>query len=266
MKKHKSSLPSNFIKDIIYEDLKEGRYNKVHTRFPPEPNGYLHVGHAKAICINFGIAKEYNGPCNLRFDDTNPIKEEQEYIDSIEEDIRWLGFDWEDREYFASDYFEKLYDYAIKLTDTTLEQLDKQGNWPTLQKILDSAIFIAKKKDLKSNILRYQYALSRVLYHMAQYSDAIKLGENALILAEKLEDQAHQADINGHLGSVWRFEGDRKQAISYIRKAEELNLKLDNPVNRGKNLFLRAIIEHGMGHLSKARELYDLIVEMVKNE
>lgn len=115
MKKHKSSLPSNFIKDIIDEDLKEGRYNKVHTRFPPEPNGYLHIGHAKAICINFSIAKEYNGPCNLRFDDTNPIKEEQEYIDSIEEDIRWLGFDWEDREYFASDYFEKLYDYAIKL-------------------------------------------------------------------------------------------------------------------------------------------------------
>ncbi len=115
MKKHKSSLPSNFIKDIIDEDLKDGRYNKVHTRFPPEPNGYLHIGHAKAICINFSIAKEYNGPCNLRFDDTNPIKEEQEYIDSIEEDIRWLGFDWEDREYFASDYFEKLYDYAIKL-------------------------------------------------------------------------------------------------------------------------------------------------------
>ncbi|MBA7627856.1 Glutamine--tRNA ligase [subsurface metagenome] len=115
MKKHKSSLPSNFIKDIIDEDLKEGRYNKVHTRFPPEPNGYLHIGHAKAICINFSIAKEYNGPCNLRFDDTNPIKEEQEYIDSIEEDIRWLGFDWEDREYFASDYFEKLYEFAIKL-------------------------------------------------------------------------------------------------------------------------------------------------------
>lgn len=115
MKKHKSSLPSNFIKDIIDEDLKTGRYDKVHTRFPPEPNGYLHIGHAKAICINFGIAEEYNGPCNLRFDDTNPIKEEQEYINSIEEDIRWLGFDWEDREYFASDYFEKLYDYAIKL-------------------------------------------------------------------------------------------------------------------------------------------------------
>jgi len=160
----------------------------------------------------------------------------------------------------------KEHDYAIKLTDTTLEQLDNQGNWPTLQKILDSAIFIANTKDLKSNIIRYQYALSRVLYHMALYSDAIKLGEKALILAERLEDQAQQAEINGHLGSVWRFEGDRKQAISYIRKAEELNLKLDNPVNRGKNLFLRAIIEHGMGHLSKARELYDLIVEMVKNE
>lgn len=115
MKKHKSSLPSNFIKDIIDEDLKDGRYNKVHTRFPPEPNGYLHIGHAKAICINFGIAEEYNGPCNLRFDDTNPMKEEQEYIDSIKEDIRWLGFDWEDREYYASDYFEKLYEFAIKL-------------------------------------------------------------------------------------------------------------------------------------------------------
>ena len=115
MKKHKSSLPSNFIKDIIDEDLKTGRYNQVHARFPPEPNGYLHIGHAKAICINFGIAEEYSGLCNLRFDDTNPIKEEQEYIDSIKKDIRWLGFDWEDREYFASDYFEKLYEYAIKL-------------------------------------------------------------------------------------------------------------------------------------------------------
>jgi len=115
MKNHKSSLPSNFIKDIINEDLKTGRYDRVHTRFPPEPNGYLHIGHAKAICINFGMAEEYNGLCNLRFDDTNPMKEEQEYIDSIEEDIRWLGFDWEDREYFASDYFEKLYEFAIKL-------------------------------------------------------------------------------------------------------------------------------------------------------
>jgi glutaminyl-tRNA synthetase len=115
MSKKDTNLPPNFIKDIIDEDLKTGRYNHVHTRFPPEPNGYLHIGHAKAICINFEIAEEYNGLCNLRFDDTNPIKEEQEYIDSMKEDIRWLGFDWEDREYYASDYFEKLYEYAIKL-------------------------------------------------------------------------------------------------------------------------------------------------------
>ncbi len=116
MSKNDLTRPSNFIKEIISEDLKTNRYDgKVHTRFPPEPNGYLHIGHAKAICINFVIAEEYNGPCNLRFDDTNPMKEEQEYIDSIKEDIRWLGFDWEDREYYASDYFEKLYEYAIKL-------------------------------------------------------------------------------------------------------------------------------------------------------
>jgi glutaminyl-tRNA synthetase len=115
MSKKDINLPPNFIKDIIDEDLKTGRYDHVHTRFPPEPNGYLHIGHAKAICINFGIAEEYNGIYNLRFDDTNPIKEEQEYIDSMKEDIRWLGFDWEDREYYASDYFETLYEYAIKL-------------------------------------------------------------------------------------------------------------------------------------------------------
>jgi len=115
MSRNDINLPPNFIKDIIDEDLKTGRYDHVHTRFPPEPNGYLHIGHAKAICINFGIAEEYNGLYNLRFDDTNPIKEEQEYIDSMKEDIRWLGFDWEDREYYASDYFEILYEYAIKL-------------------------------------------------------------------------------------------------------------------------------------------------------
>ncbi|MBL7191155.1 glutamine--tRNA ligase/YqeY domain fusion protein [bacterium] len=108
--------PVNFIKNIIREDLKinknEGR---IHTRFPPEPNGYLHIGHAKAICLNFGIAEEFGGLCNLRFDDTNPVKEEQEYIDSIIKDIKWLGFDWGDRLYFASDYFDTLYEYAVKL-------------------------------------------------------------------------------------------------------------------------------------------------------
>jgi glutaminyl-tRNA synthetase len=110
-------ITSNFIRDIIDEHLKTGKYQgKVNTRFPPEPNGYLHIGHAKSICLNFGIARDYNGKCNLRFDDTNPTKEEQEYVDSIKEDVRWLGFDWEDREYYASDYFEQLYEYALQLT------------------------------------------------------------------------------------------------------------------------------------------------------
>ena len=106
----------NFIEAIIEADLASGKHEgRVHTRFPPEPNGYLHVGHAKSICLNFGLAAKYGGKCNLRFDDTNPIKEEQEYIDSIQEDIRWLGFDWEDRLFFASDYFEQLYEWAVKL-------------------------------------------------------------------------------------------------------------------------------------------------------
>jgi glutaminyl-tRNA synthetase len=105
--------PSNFIKEIINEDLKNGKNEgRVHTRFPPEPNGYLHIGHAKSICLNFGLAKEYNGLCNLRFDDTNPSKEDTEYVDSIQDDVRWLGFDWDDRMYYASDYFEKLYEFA----------------------------------------------------------------------------------------------------------------------------------------------------------
>lgn len=109
----------NFIQDIINEDLKSGRFDRVHTRFPPEPNGYLHIGHAKAICIDFGIAAANNGLCNLRLDDTNPTKEDTEYVDSIMEDIRWLGFDWDDRLYYASDYFDQLYEYA--------EQLVKMG-------------------------------------------------------------------------------------------------------------------------------------------
>jgi len=105
--------PSNFIRHIIAEDLRQNKNNgRVHTRFPPEPNGYLHVGHAKSICLNFGIAAEFNGKCNLRFDDTNPEKESLEYIEAIMADVRWLGFDWEDRLYYASDYFERLYEYA----------------------------------------------------------------------------------------------------------------------------------------------------------
>ena len=107
---------TNFITDIIDEDLRTGRYDgRVHTRFPPEPNGYLHIGHAKSICLNFGIAGQYGGKGNLRFDDTNPLKEEQEYIDSIIQDVRWLGFDWEDRLFYASDYFDQLYEWAVQL-------------------------------------------------------------------------------------------------------------------------------------------------------
>ncbi|HUT62377.1 MAG TPA: glutamine--tRNA ligase/YqeY domain fusion protein [Anaerolineae bacterium] len=111
-----SARPSNFIRDIIDEDLKANKNNgRVHTRFPPEPNGYLHIGHAKSICLNFGLAIEYHGLCNVRFDDTNPCKEEAEYVESIIEDVRWLGFDWEDRLFYASDYFEKLYEFAVQL-------------------------------------------------------------------------------------------------------------------------------------------------------
>jgi len=108
--------PSNFIRDIVDADIQNGKNGgRVHTRFPPEPNGYLHIGHAKAICISFGIARDYKGLCNLRFDDTNPEKEEVEYVDSIREDVHWLGFDWEKREYYASDYFEQLHQHAITL-------------------------------------------------------------------------------------------------------------------------------------------------------
>jgi len=107
---------SDFIRDIIREDIRTNKHGgRVHTRFPPEPNGYLHIGHAKSICLNFGVAEEFGGLCNLRYDDTNPLKESIEYVEAIRRDVRWLGFDWGDREYYASDYFEQLYDYAVQL-------------------------------------------------------------------------------------------------------------------------------------------------------
>ena len=113
---NKPETKSNFIRDIIDDDLKTDKYKgRVHTRFPPEPNGYLHIGHAKSICLNFGLAADYKGLCNLRFDDTNPEREEIEYVESIKGDVRWLGFDWEDRLYHASDYFEPLYNFAVEL-------------------------------------------------------------------------------------------------------------------------------------------------------
>ncbi len=120
---------TDFIRDIIAEDEKTGKHDgRVHTRFPPEPNGYLHIGHAKSICLNFGIAEEReNALYNLRFDDTNPTKEDQEYVDSIQEDVRWLGFDWEDRLYFASDYFEQMYDFAVQLINDGKAYVDDQS-------------------------------------------------------------------------------------------------------------------------------------------
>src|SRR5438477_2576599 len=108
--------PRHFIQQIIDEDNQTGKFGgRVHTRFPPEPNGYLHIGHAKSICLNFGLAREFGGKCNLRFDDTNPSKEEQEYVDSIMDDVRWLGFQWHDKPYYASDYFDQLYEWAEQL-------------------------------------------------------------------------------------------------------------------------------------------------------
>ncbi|GAI27038.1 unnamed protein product, partial [marine sediment metagenome] len=106
----------DFVRTIVAEDLKTDKWHsRVQTRFPPEPNGYLHIGHAKSICLNFGIAAEFGGKCNLRFDDTNPTKEEEEYVESIMQDVKWLGWDWEDRLFFASDYFEQMYEYAVQL-------------------------------------------------------------------------------------------------------------------------------------------------------
>ncbi len=149
MTEQKDSLPSasaenvkslNFIQSIIEDDLRAGKnQGRVHTRFPPEPNGYLHIGHAKSICLNFGIAQQYNGLCNLRFDDTNPLKEDIEYVEAIKEDVKWLGFDWEDREFYASDYFETLYEYAVKLIengkayvcDLSAEQISIDRQTPT---------------------------------------------------------------------------------------------------------------------------------------
>lgn len=117
----------NFIETIIEEDIKNNKHGgRIHTRFPPEPNGYLHIGHAKSICLNFGLADKYNGKCNLRFDDTNPTKEEEEYVNSIIEDIKWLGFDWEDRLFYASDYFDQIYEWAVKLIREGKAYVDDQ--------------------------------------------------------------------------------------------------------------------------------------------
>src|SRR5215216_4361345 len=117
----------NFLEEIIEEDLKSGKYKSIVTRFPPEPNGYLHIGHASSICLNFGLTKKYPGYTNLRFDDTNPVTEETEYVESIKDDIRWLGFEWKN-EHYASDYFGQLYRYAIKLINKGLAYVDDSSS------------------------------------------------------------------------------------------------------------------------------------------
>ena len=119
MSETNSTASGDFIRDIVRQDILNNKNGgRVQTRFPPEPNGYLHIGHARAIWIDFGIAKEFGGKCNLRFDDTNPVKEEQEYIDAIIRDVRWLGYDWDDRLYYASSYFEQMYQYALQLIES----------------------------------------------------------------------------------------------------------------------------------------------------
>src|SRR5213082_4226592 len=127
MSEQEIAKPSNFIRDMVAADTKSGRFGgKVVTRFPPEPNGYLHIGHAKAICIDFGLARDYGGRCHLRFDYTNPAKESQEYVDAIMNDVRWLGFDWGEHLYHASDYFEQLYQWAEHLIRNGLAYVDDQ--------------------------------------------------------------------------------------------------------------------------------------------
>ena len=163
----------NFIEQIIEEHRKAGKNDgRVHTRFPPEPNGYLHIGHAKSICLNFGLATKYRGNCNLRFDDTNPTAEEQEYVDSIKDDLRWLGFDWEDREYYASDYFDQLYEWAVDLInkgkayvcDLPLEEVRQyRGGWNTVGK--DSPY---RDRSIKENLDLFQRM------HNGEFSDGSK--------------------------------------------------------------------------------------------
>ena len=141
----------NFIEEIIEEDLKKGKYKTLLTRFPPEPNGYLHIGHAKSICLNFGLGLKYGGKTNLRFDDTNPVTEETEYVDSIKEDIRWLGFNWNE-ELYTSDYFDILYNYAVELInkglayvdDSTAEEIAAITEPKTELKFMASGVMILK--------------------------------------------------------------------------------------------------------------------------
>src|SRR3569832_1074026 len=159
-----AAAPSDFIRDIVGQDLQAWKYQKVVTRFPPEPNGYLHIGHAKSICLNFGVAAEFGGRCHLRFDDTNPAKEEQEFIDAIMRDVRWLGFDWGTHLHHASDYFEQLYQWAEHLIKTgkayvdDQSQQDMQANRGTLTEACKDSPFRDRSVDENLDLFRRMWA------------------------------------------------------------------------------------------------------------
>ena len=172
----------NFIHSYIQEDLK-GELNKIHTRFPPEPNGYLHIGHAKSICLNFGLANLYGGKCNLRFDDTNPTKEDVEYVESIQEDVKWLGFDWEDRLFYASSYFDKYYEVALKLIKEGKAFVDELSaeemrEYNVLPKHLDGIVSqLRVTKDVEAAVFLYQTDEEnyKVSTRSASYVDVAKI-------------------------------------------------------------------------------------------
>lgn len=166
--------PSNFIQNEINDDLKNGRYSEgIHTRFPPEPNGYLHIGHAKSICLNFGLAQQYDGMCNLRFDDTNPVKEDVEYVDSIQADVKWLGFSWDKRMYYASDYFEKLYEFAVQLIKNGKAYVD-DSNAEEIRAMRGTLTEAGKESPYRNRSVEENLALFEAMKH-GEFADGEKV-------------------------------------------------------------------------------------------
>lgn len=166
--------PSNFIQNEINDDLKNGRYSEgIHTRFPPEPNGYLHIGHAKSICLNFGLAQQYGGMCNLRFDDTNPVKEDVEYVDSIQADVKWLGFSWDKRMYYASDYFEKLYEFAVQLIKNGKAYVD-DSNAEEIRAMRGTLTEAGKESPYRNRSVEENLALFEAMKH-GEFADGEKV-------------------------------------------------------------------------------------------
>ena len=166
--------PSNFIQNEINDDLKNGRYSEgIHTRFPPEPNGYLHIGHAKSICLNFGLAQQYGGMCNLRFDDTNPVKEDVEYVDSTQADVKWLGFSWDKRMYYASDYFEKLYEFAVQLIKNGKAYVD-DSNAEEIRSMRGTLTEAGKESPYRNRSVEENLALFEAMRH-GDFADGEKV-------------------------------------------------------------------------------------------